>query len=165
MVSILQNHPVIHLFKFKTLRTRPAESQRHTGATSMTGTWAGCAHWVSHLNWYIFVLQHCNSLFFLRVDPCQRGPRSRWSIGISLRQVFCQVGCSVSDWQLAASVRHQHEPFLRQTAQTHSSTWLNEHATHWAVTAVLMIFFFLQKPKQTNTAAALEFWHDPSQCF
>ena len=106
------------------MRCSPAESQK----------WHQCDGYEGLVSWmqtlchptlpffcfvfvFLSVLLSCNGLFFRGADPCQHGPRSRWSIGISLRQAFSQVGCSVNDWQLSASLRQQHEPFLRRQSK------------------------------------------------
>lgn len=68
-----------------------------------------------------------------------------WSIGISLRQVFCRVGCSGNDWQLSASLRHHCVPFLHLTEWTRFSTRMNEHATGWSVTAPCLLFAHSKK--------------------
>lgn len=80
--------------------------------------------------------------------------RSWWSIGISLRQVFCWVGCSANDWQLSASLKHQHTPFLRLTERTHFYN-LNEWICH-SLSCHLSVLFFIFK---LIFAAVLEFWY------
>lgn len=91
---------------------------------------AGCRLWVSHLNCFCVVQIHAGMAH-----------NFAWLVMICRHQLETSVLSSrlFSEWLAAPCFNkheHQHEPFLHLTKRTHFSTWINEHAIHWAVIAL-----------------------------